>query len=434
RAQAYANIAAAQGKVANSHMQSKEAKEQYIGAVKKNREFRMEFDSNVAAVLDQLEHTEVERAKIFHKLLHVYLEIQIDMFTHCLKNIETIKTNISKLDAQADNREFVEKYRPMQEKPPLPEPQLCADDIGINLFATLIWEQRQSPFFFFFFLFDLTKEKENFEMSELCEDTPDVKKWCTKWRLVISKILGRDPEMSVSLIKTEGDLFSTTINPNNTNNDGNGGNGNGNDNGSGGSSNSSISSTKHKRSSTISSQLIQLTDQDFEKLKIQCLESLNSPEGRMAFAILLNRQRMLIMVFFFLIFFVIDQNTCLLNWQGSWKSFATVCKKHQPIDVKPAKLVMIMTQSLYVRKENITNGLSSEEKLQTQITNNEADHSTNMQLFKLISFVHLNSLKGERRVFKSSLPNNNRENVTNVMVPMNEQKDTSEIETKENNA
>ncbi|ETO16015.1 hypothetical protein RFI_21345, partial [Reticulomyxa filosa] len=74
--------------------------------------------------------TEVERAKMFHKLLNVYLEVQHTMIHQSMQKIETIKAHISNLNPQTDNILFVEKFRSYAQKPPLPDALLDPDDSG----------------------------------------------------------------------------------------------------------------------------------------------------------------------------------------------------------------------------------------------------------------------------------------------------------------
>ncbi|ETO17144.1 hypothetical protein RFI_20189 [Reticulomyxa filosa] len=151
--QAQNNIITLENKRTHLRAQSREALDEYITAVSGHRSFRIRFDTSTSSILDKLERTglkvefslkilaffffykitEVERAKVFHKLLNVYLEIQQVMITQSLKNIETVKEHITNLDPNSDNALFIEKSRTDRHKPPLPEPILSLDDIGLSL-------------------------------------------------------------------------------------------------------------------------------------------------------------------------------------------------------------------------------------------------------------------------------------------------------------
>ncbi|ETO07212.1 serine-leucine-rich repeat protein, partial [Reticulomyxa filosa] len=163
------NIATLQNKVIYLRAQAKEAKDIYVFAVRTHREFRLKHDNITAQTLEQLERT-VERSKMFHRVLNAYLEVQHVMVTQSLRNIETIKIHIANLNPQNDNAQFVESSRTNTQKPPLPEPELYPDD----------------------------KEILDPGPPELSENTPDVRKWCAKWRIVIGTILGRDIDLSAS--------------------------------------------------------------------------------------------------------------------------------------------------------------------------------------------------------------------------------------------
>ncbi|ETO25072.1 hypothetical protein RFI_12073 [Reticulomyxa filosa] len=118
-----------------------------------------------------------------------------------------------------------------------------------------------------------------------------------------------------------------------------------------------------------SSPVVELNDEEFQDLKSQCLQSLNSVEGRMAFAILLNRQRNA------------DHGLELgkiqfLELANLVELFCDSVEKHNPIDVKPAKLVMIMTQSLYVRKDSVADDPKFQEKILLQTPANNTTSTT----------------------------------------------------------
>ena len=100
---------------------------------------------------------------------------------------------------------------------------------------------------------------------------------------------------------------------------------------------------------------IQLTDDEYNQLRQKCLESLNTTHGRTAFSLIINRQRnteygleLQKDQFFGLVELII--------------LFFDSIQKSQPLDIKPAKLVMIMSQSLYVKKLSVMDLLTKEEK------------------------------------------------------------------------
>ena len=91
------------------------------------------------------------------------------------------------------------------------------------------------------------------------EDSDEVRHWSEQWRLVVGKILGRDIESSNT---------TDTLNDQND-------------------SEQKSDSIDNRPKSTF----IELTDKEFESLKTKCIASLDTPAGRLAFALILNRQR-----------------------------------------------------------------------------------------------------------------------------------------------
>merc|ERR1711933_443212 len=100
---------------------------------------------------------------------------------------------------------------------------------------------------------------------------------------------------------------------------------------------------------------IQLTDDEYDTLKKKCLQSLSLSYGRTAFSLIINRQRnteygleLKKDQFFGLVDLIL--------------AFFDSILESDPLDIKPAKLVMIMSQSLYVKKQSVFEDLSDEEK------------------------------------------------------------------------
>ena len=236
-------------------------------------------------------------------MVTLHLDVQRIMAQQSLKNIETIAQHVSKIDAKSDNMVFVEKYRSNISKPALPVPKFHPDDDDDN-------EIIKTP--------DL-------------EESAEVKFWCEKWKLVIGKLLKRD------MINGSNSPRSA-----NTNDDSKGNSNNNNNNGS--SNNNSDNSNVNNDDDGYS--MIQLSDIEFKTLKSRCIESLNSKHGRYAFSLIINRQR--------------NNEFGLELSRESYLSLVELCNifyerihKSNPIDIKPAKLVMIMSQSLYVRKTHV---------------------------------------------------------------------------------
>ncbi|ETN98895.1 hypothetical protein RFI_38592, partial [Reticulomyxa filosa] len=117
-------------------------------------------------------------------------------------------------------------------------------------------------------------------MTKACDYAQQKKKnvWCAKWRIVIGTILGRDIDLSASSSNDHNYVNSNSNFNSNSNSNSN-------------SSNINPVETLHDPFAHPPQPQTKLTGQEFDAVKTQCLDSLNSREGRMAFAILLNRQR-----------------------------------------------------------------------------------------------------------------------------------------------
>ncbi|ETO30391.1 hypothetical protein RFI_06729 [Reticulomyxa filosa] len=225
-----------------------------------------------------------------------------------LKHIKKLKSHIAKFDPQADNVSFVQMVR--SQKPPRSLFQSESEPRHHKK------QYKNCPYneneYHMHMTLNITATSQA-EPSEISEDTGDLEQWCKKWQFVMSKILNRD----LSLTRT-----------------------------------SSINTyDEHLTNDTD----IKWSDQDLQTLKEQCLQSFAESNGRMAFAILLNRLRN-------------DDHGLELNkfeffeLANLVEHFCDNVEEHNPMDVKSTKLVMIMTQSLYIRKENILDELNSEEK------------------------------------------------------------------------
>ena len=102
------------------------------------------------------------------------------------------------------------------------------------------------------------------KQQENLEDTDEVKHWSEQWRLVVGRILQRDIELTPAPSRAGSDDESNVENENKND-----------------------SQTNKSRKSTF----IELTDNEFKTLKAKCIKSLDTKSGRLAFALILNRQR-----------------------------------------------------------------------------------------------------------------------------------------------
>jgi len=295
------NIMSLQQKAKGMQSQSREQLDHYIKAVSVYRGFRLKYDSATSTVLDQLEQTEVDRSQMLHRVLKLYLEIQQVMVQQSLRNIDTISKHIANIDAHSDNMIFVEKYRSNQKRPPLPDPKFHPDDEDDGTVS-------------------FSAEDENIEHSA------EVTHWCEKWRLVVGKILQRE----IELVSPQNSVPESPPSPPSLAVDHDS------------KEPPAVQSTSSKEDAYA---FIQLTDDEYATLRAKCIDSLSSSEGRAAFSLIINRQR---------------NNEYGLELQPSQfvglleliHLFLDSVHKSHPLDIKPAKLVMIMSQSLYVRKEN----------------------------------------------------------------------------------
>ena len=133
-----------------------------------------------------------------------------------------------------------------------------------------------------------------------------------KWRLVVGKILQRDIELEVG-DKKDG---------------------------------------KDKESSFA---FIELTDDEYRSLRAKCVASLAHTHGRVAFSLIINRQRNTE-------YGLELQKAQFLGLVELIKLFLDEIARAEPLDIKPAKLVMIMSQSLYVKKRAALELLSAAEQ------------------------------------------------------------------------
>eukprot|EP00484_Ammonia_sp_Unknown_P001339 CAMPEP_0197020542 /NCGR_PEP_ID=MMETSP1384-20130603/1356_1 /TAXON_ID=29189 /ORGANISM="Ammonia sp." /LENGTH=709 /DNA_ID=CAMNT_0042448193 /DNA_START=39 /DNA_END=2168 /DNA_ORIENTATION=+ len=313
------NIMSLQQKCKHMQAQSREQLENYIKAVSVYRGFRLKYDSSTSTLLDQLEQTECDRAQMVHRVLKLYLEIQQVMVQQSLRNIETISKHIANIDANSDNMIFVEKYRSNQRKPDLPDPKFHPDDED-----------------------DGTVKFVNTE-EESIESAAQTTFWCEKWRLVVGKILERDIELVSP--KTNGDdasQSSHSLKVKNTEND------------SGDTKDNTAATNNDKSDSNDSFAFIQLTDEEYKQLREKCLESLSTPYGRLAFALIINRQRNTE-------YGLELQKNQFLGLVELINLFFDAIQTSSPLDIKPAKLVMIMSQSLYVKKKSVIELLTKKE-------------------------------------------------------------------------
>jgi len=340
------NIMSMQQKVKGMQAQHREQLDHYIKAVSVYRGFRLKYDSATSTVLDQLEQTEVDRSQMLHRVLKLYLEIQQVMVQQSLRNIDTISKHIANIDAHSDNMVFVEKYRSNQKRPPLPDPKFHPDDED-----------------------DGTKSFSADDENLGIEQSAEVLYWCEKWRLVVGKILQRDIELISPKLSAAADLKGLKglkdkdVLPLHSSLD------------------TDSKDSKDKLPPTSSSEIasdqskedafafIQLTDDEYTTLRAKCIESLARSEGRVAFSLIINRQRNTE----YGLELQMAQFTGLVELIHL---FLDSVQKSHPLDIKPAKLVMIMSQSLYVKKANIDDdgggGDAADEESKTDPVN-EAD-------------------------------------------------------------
>eukprot|EP00485_Elphidium_margaritaceum_P004995 CAMPEP_0202691800 /NCGR_PEP_ID=MMETSP1385-20130828/6409_1 /ASSEMBLY_ACC=CAM_ASM_000861 /TAXON_ID=933848 /ORGANISM="Elphidium margaritaceum" /LENGTH=670 /DNA_ID=CAMNT_0049347253 /DNA_START=38 /DNA_END=2050 /DNA_ORIENTATION=- len=329
--QVEANVMALQQKYKSMQTQSREQLEQYIKAVAIYRGFRLNYDSSTSVLLDQMEQTECDRAQMVHRVLKLYLEIQQVMVQQSLRNIDTISKHIANIDANSDNMVFVEKYRSNQKKPPLPDPKFHPDDDHDNVTGagagggnhhhmngTHPGDDDDDG------KVSAITAMSSVSASLNVEDSAQTNFWCEKWRLVIGKILQRDIELVSPQNKVD-----TSNNNNTTNNNNN-------------STNESFA-------------FIQLTDDEYNGLREKCVESLSGTHGRCAFSLIINRQR----TNEYGLELQPDEFLALVEFINL---FFDAVHASDPLDIKPAKLVMIMSQSLYVRKESAVELLTDEER------------------------------------------------------------------------
>ena len=115
---------------------------------------------------------------------------------------------------------------------------------------------------------------------------------------------------------------------------------------------------------------IQLTDDEYSTLRQKCLESLSLSYGRTAFSLIINRQRNTeygLELQRDQFFGLVDLIHC----------FFDSIQKSEPLDIKPAKLVMIMSQSLYVKKVSVMDNLDEQER--RDLVDSENDNNGNSQ-------------------------------------------------------
>jgi len=174
------------------------------------------------------------------------------------------------------------------------------------------------------------------------EESAVVKFWCEKWRLVVGKILERDIE-----------LVSPKTSPIN-------------------------SGTENDKEEKEQFAFIQLTDDEYRTLKEKCLESLSHSHGRTAFSLIINRQRNTE-------YGLELQREQFLGLADLIYLFLDAIQKSNPLDIKPAKLVMIMSQSLWVKKNKMEQEKEendNDQKEENEETEKESNHfSKNDKLF-----------------------------------------------------
>ena len=187
--------------------------------------------------------------------------------------------------------------------------------------------------------------------DENSEQSAEVLYWCEKWRLVIGKILQRDIELispKISAANPNGVKSKNNKKPPSEDSKDQ-------------PSSSSLEFGNNGGSKDDAFAFIQLTDDEYNTLRAKCIESLSTSHGRVAFSLIINRQR----------------NTEYgLELQPSQFNglvelihlFLDSVQQSQPLDIKPAKLVMIMSQSLYVKKTNmLQNGGMTDEESKEEI-------------------------------------------------------------------
>jgi len=122
-----------------------------------------------------------------------------------------------------------------------------------------------------------------------------------------------------------------------------------------------------KKNDNESFAFIQLTDDEYGTLRNKCLESLSSSHGRVAFSLIINRQRNTE-------YGLELQKEQFLGLVEYINLFFDSIQKSEPLDIKPAKLVMIMSQSLYVKKESVYDILTKKEQQQFEESKNNEEN------------------------------------------------------------
>lgn len=113
-------------------------------------------------------------------------------------------------------------------------------------------------------------------------------------------------------------------------------------------------------------------------MKEKCLESLSHSHGRTAFSLIINRQRNTE-------YGLELQREQFLGLADLIYLFLDAIQKSNPLDIKPAKLVMIMSQSLWVKKNKMEQEKEendNDQKEENEETEKESNHfSKNDKLF-----------------------------------------------------